>query len=223
MSLTFGSVFSGGMCGATEAAKYLGIEALWYCEIDPICQQLLRKRYGDDIVIYNDVRTMLQFNPDAPDILFITSPCQSFSLSGNNKGFDDPNGQLLYDAIKLVDVLRPKYFVLENSPNMPNFREFTTGVLAKIAQMGYDAEWGGLPLTAFGFPTKRERFLLLAWQSAIISPDEIGRQILLQEPAQIKGIVEEWQTTQIRLSSLINGLERTRDLRCRKNATGLFQ
>lgn len=42
------------------------------------------------------------------------SPCQSHSALGDNKGFEDPRGQLFFDYIRLLKMKKPKAFVFEN-------------------------------------------------------------------------------------------------------------
>ncbi len=45
-------------------------------------------------------------------------PCQSFSTGGNRAGLGDPRGNLIYHYLRLVDEVRPRYFVLENVANL---------------------------------------------------------------------------------------------------------
>ena len=52
------------------------------------------------------------------DVLHAGFPCQSFSIAGNRKGFDDPRGRLFFEIIRLINEFgkdKPKVLVLENS------------------------------------------------------------------------------------------------------------
>lgn len=44
--------------------------------------------------------------------------CQSFSVAGNQKGFEDPRGQLFLEYIRILNEVKPKYFVFENVNSM---------------------------------------------------------------------------------------------------------
>lgn len=45
-------------------------------------------------------------------------PCQSFSSGGKRAGLSDPRGNLIYEYVRLVAEVRPRYFVLENVANL---------------------------------------------------------------------------------------------------------
>jgi DNA (cytosine-5)-methyltransferase 3A len=42
------------------------------------------------------------------------SPCQGFSFSGKQLNFDDPRSKLFFEFVRLVEELKPKYWLLEN-------------------------------------------------------------------------------------------------------------
>ena len=48
------------------------------------------------------------------DLLIGGSPCQGFSFAGKQLNFFDPRSKLFYDYVKALEVLKPKYFLLEN-------------------------------------------------------------------------------------------------------------
>ena len=45
-------------------------------------------------------------------------PCQPFSSAGKRAGLTDPRGNLIYVYLKLIEQIRPQYFVLENVANI---------------------------------------------------------------------------------------------------------
>jgi DNA-cytosine methyltransferase len=189
--LTLGTLASGGLDGIADAAQKVNIEVKFHCEIDPRRREMLRQLYGKDAVIYHDVRTMGEQQPPKVDIIGITAPCTSFSIAGKRKGFDDPNGQLLFTTLDRINELRPKYFILENSPQLLN-AQGAEQVFNRIAEIGYNAEWTCLPLTTFGLPTQRERLYLVAWLPDITSNMQSGRHILLQEPRKMQNLPAGW-------------------------------
>jgi DNA (cytosine-5)-methyltransferase 1 len=45
-------------------------------------------------------------------------PCQSFCSGGKRAALSDPRGNLIYEYLRLVSEVRPRYFVLENVANL---------------------------------------------------------------------------------------------------------
>ena len=52
--------------------------------------------------------------PGELDVLVGGPPCQSFSTAGRRGTTQDPRGTLLWQFLRFVDVMRPKFFVMEN-------------------------------------------------------------------------------------------------------------
>jgi DNA (cytosine-5)-methyltransferase 3A len=52
------------------------------------------------------------------DLLTGGSPCQSFSVAGNQKGFEDERGQLFWEYVRILKEVKPKFFIFENVNSM---------------------------------------------------------------------------------------------------------
>jgi DNA (cytosine-5)-methyltransferase 1 len=52
--------------------------------------------------------------PGEIDVLVGGPPCQSFSTAGRRKGVQDPRGTLLWDFLRFIEALQPKFFLMEN-------------------------------------------------------------------------------------------------------------
>ena len=79
--------------------------------------------------------------PGEIDVLVGGPPCQSFSTAGRRKGVEDPRGTLLWDYLRFVEALKPKFFLMEN----------VRGLLSSALKHRPIAERpnkGGPPLTA---------------------------------------------------------------------------
>lgn len=48
------------------------------------------------------------------DLLVGGSPCQGFSFAGKQLNFNDPRSALFFEFVKIKEILKPKYFLLEN-------------------------------------------------------------------------------------------------------------
>jgi len=52
--------------------------------------------------------------PGEVDVLVGGPPCQAFSTAGRRKGVEDPRGTLLWDYLRFVEILNPRFFLMEN-------------------------------------------------------------------------------------------------------------
>ncbi|WP_394135500.1 DNA (cytosine-5-)-methyltransferase [Aliivibrio fischeri] len=91
--------------------------------------------------------SILKHIPDH-DVLLAGFPCQPFSLAGVSKknslgrahGFDcDTQGTLFFDVQQILNVRRPKYFVLENVKNLKSHDKGNTfaTIIRSLDQIGY--------------------------------------------------------------------------------------
>ncbi|UEA60650.1 DNA cytosine methyltransferase [Gordonia otitidis] len=61
-----------------------------------------------------DLMDRLGLEPGQLDLLVGGPPCQSFSTAGRRGTVEDPRGLLLWDFLRFVDALKPRYFLMEN-------------------------------------------------------------------------------------------------------------
>lgn len=69
-----------------------------------------------DLATYSpyDLLSRLGLKPGELDVLVGGPPCQSFSTAGKRGTINDPRGLLLWDFMRFVEVLQPRYFLMEN-------------------------------------------------------------------------------------------------------------
>ena len=107
------SLFDGMSCGQIALNK-LGIKYDKYfaSEIDKDAIKVTLNNYPNTIQIGSvlDVK-----GSDLPkiDLLFGGSPCQSFSRAGNGTGFDG-SSKLFWEYVRILEEVKPTYFLLEN-------------------------------------------------------------------------------------------------------------
>ena len=86
-------------------------------EIDKYAIQVARKNHPDIHHIGDVTRCehlWTEYNYPKVDIMIGGSPCQGFSFAGKQLNFDDPRSKLFFEFVKLKNLLKPKYFLLEN-------------------------------------------------------------------------------------------------------------
>jgi DNA (cytosine-5)-methyltransferase 1 len=62
----------------------------------------------------NHVLSSVGLKPGELDLLVGGPPCQSFSTAGRRGTTQDSRGTLLWDFLRFVEVMRPKFFLMEN-------------------------------------------------------------------------------------------------------------
>lgn len=101
------------------------------------------------------------------DFIMHGSPCQDFSVAGKGAGGDKGSGtrsSLMYETIRIVDKLRPKYVLWENVKNLlsekhrPNYFAY----IKAMTNMGYKSFGRVLNAKDFGVPQNRERIYTLS-------------------------------------------------------------
>ena len=117
------SLFDGISC-AYEALQRAGIEIDKYyaSEIDKNAIAIAMKNHPDIIQI-GDV-TKIDFN-DYKDVDIVCGGacCQSWSVAGKQKGFNDVRGQLFLKQIEAIRTIKPKYWLFENVAMKKDFEE----------------------------------------------------------------------------------------------------
>tara|TARA_R110002167_G_scaffold120202_2_gene297972 strand:+ start:3531 stop:4574 length:1044 start_codon:yes stop_codon:yes gene_type:complete len=170
------SLFS-GIEAASVAWENFGWNCVGVSEVEKFPCELLNQRYpnvpnlGDITKITTEKLNEL----GKIDIVVGGSPCQSFSVAGNRGGTDDPRGQLMFDYIRVVNTVKPKWFVWENVPGVLSSnkgRDFGT-LLREMADIGYDLCWRVLDAKNFGVPQKRRRVFLVGHLGKNRSPAEV--------------------------------------------------
>ena len=104
---------------------------------------------------------------DLPDFDLLCGgfPCQTFSIAGRRKGFDDTRGTLFFEIARLAQSKRPSYLLLENVPGLLSHdkgRTFSV-ILATLNDLGYRVEWMVLNSKHFGVPQSRRRLFLICY------------------------------------------------------------
>ena len=63
------------------------------------------------------------------DLLIGGAPCQGFSFAGGQLAFDDPRSKLFFEYVRLLEELKPRYFLLENVTMKQEFQDIITKML----------------------------------------------------------------------------------------------
>ena len=167
------SLFSG--IGAFDLGVSLaGFNIIAQAETDTYCRKVLARHapaHWADAVQFVDVSEVTRNAIADQDVALIFGgfPCQPFSLRGVRKGgSDSKNGwPAMRDAIS---DMRPRRVLLENVPGITQAYTlegeiqpaYALTVIADLAAMGYDAQWGVISARDAGAAHERKRWWLVA-------------------------------------------------------------
>lgn len=107
------SLFDGMSCGmiALERAG-IKVDNYYASEIDKYAIKISETNFPD-IIRLGDVRNVTASQLPKIDLLIGGSPCQTLSIAGNGTGFDGKSG-LFFEYVRILNEVKPKYFLLEN-------------------------------------------------------------------------------------------------------------
>ncbi|OFX24198.1 MAG: DNA (cytosine-5-)-methyltransferase, partial [Bacteroidetes bacterium GWA2_31_9] len=105
------------------------------------------------------------------DILCGGFPCQAFSVSGKQKGFEDIRGTLFFDIIRIVNYRKPKVVFLENVKNLVTHDNGNTLkiIVNTLEKLEYKVFFKVLNSSNFGLAQNRERIYFVAFRNDIKS------------------------------------------------------
>jgi len=114
------SLFDGMSCGkiALDRAN-ISVGEYFASEIDKYAIKVSNANYPDithvgDVVKLSEMLAVFPETLGKIDLLIGGSPCQGFSFAGKQLNFDDPRSKLFFEFVKIKNLLKPKYFLLEN-------------------------------------------------------------------------------------------------------------
>lgn len=161
-----------GAGGGILGGKLLGWRTVCAVERDAYASQILAQRQNDGILepfpIWSDITTFDGKRwRGIVDVVSGGFPCQDISAAGKGAGIEGQRSGMWKEMARIIGEVRPKYAFVENSP-MLTTRGLGT-VLADLAKMGFDAEWGVLSAADVGAPHERERIWIVARQREFFS------------------------------------------------------
>ncbi len=176
------SLFSGAM-GLDIGLGMAGLHIAVGQDINKDCAATMQA--NGHVVINGDIRniqpeTFLEIAKLSPGEVFLVCggpPCQPFSTAGKRLGLNDPRGSLFMDFIRMIDYMRPRFFIMENvkgimsasvrndvyakTENNPARGSVLEIILSEFEKVGYKTTYGVLDSVNYGVPQFRERFVLL--------------------------------------------------------------
>ena len=179
------SLFSGAM-GLDIGLQQAGLNVVIGQDFEPSCVETMKANghnvLGGDIreIRPEELLEMTGLKIGEPFLICGGPPCQPFSTAGKRLGINDPRGSLFMDFIRMIDYIKPRFFVMENVKGIMSaplkhvpgsIRDETDPeqklgtvldvILSEFNKLGYKTVYGILDAVNYGVPQFRERFVLI--------------------------------------------------------------
>ena len=116
-------------------------------------------------------------------------PCQSWSEAGARRGSDDPRGQLFFQYIRILRLLKPAFFLAENVSGIlfERHKEALGRILEEFRLSGYNVYYSKLNAVDYEVPEDRERVIFVGFRS----------DLPLEKPFAFPGPVKRKKTLEV--------------------------
>ena len=156
-----------GIGGFHQAMRRLGGRCVFACERNDECNEFYNLNYNqrNNIIMHNDIKTIIPAEIPPFDVLCAGFPCQPFSKAGHRKGFkDEGRGDLFYDILPILDAHQEaKFVILENVRNLADNEANWDVIKKELMDREFIITEEPIILSPhqFGIPQIRERVYIL--------------------------------------------------------------
>lgn len=211
-----------GIGACSKALTRLGIEheIVDAVEIDKYAIQSFNAIHGTNF----EPQDITQWDKDIKvDLIMHGSPCQDFSVAGLNKGGDKGSGtrsSLMYETLRIVEKLKPKYVIWENVKNLlsKKHRHNFDAYIEAMDKLGYHSNYQVLNAKNFGVPQNRERVFTVSIRNDLNvdfkfpEPQELAIRLkdVLEPQVDEKYYLSDEQTRRLKMTTYNAGSEKAR-------------
>jgi DNA (cytosine-5)-methyltransferase 1 len=114
---------------------------------------------------------------DNIDLVVGGPPCQGFSMANRQRIIDDPRNRLYKDFLELLNIVKPKFFIMENVKGMINKSQEILEDFQDILGFDYSIDMVLLNAKDFGVPQNRERVFVIGSSEQKVSAISITNNI----------------------------------------------
>lgn len=122
----------------------------------PILQKDIKTLSGKDLLNHSNLKSISEI-----DLISGGPPCQGYSTAGL-KDVADPRNTLIGDFIRIINEIKPRFFLLENVPGLIGLHkgQLFQNVLQELHDTGYCFHYEILYVADFGVPQMRKRLII---------------------------------------------------------------
>ena len=172
-----------------------GFENIFSIDIEPSFCETYRYNFPNHTLILKDISKLSNdeilklIGSNKIDVVIGGPPCQGFSMAGNigRKFIDDPRNKLYREFIRVVKVIGPRFFVMENVARLYTHSKglIRKQIISDFNEIGYNLECKVVNTIDYGVPQIRNRVLFIGTKlnTEILFPKKIDKKPLTVEEA----------------------------------------
>ena len=157
-----------GVGGMSLGFSQAGFDIVFANEYNESIASSYKKNHQNTVVsttsiIDMDLKKTFQPYANEVDVIVGGPPCQGFSQKGKRSGLNDERNFMFIKFFEVVSIVKPKYFLLENVPNILSAENgyFKKEIVDLFGSIGYKISSDILKAENFGVPQKRRRAFLI--------------------------------------------------------------
>lgn len=163
------SLFAGAG-GCSLGFKNAGYKILYASDIDKSAIETYNINFPETFTECKDIRNVdfhnilstLNIHAGEVDIVIGGPPCQGFSTAGA-RSEDDPRNGLLRQYVQALDIIKPKWFLMENVEGLLTAKkgEYIRETIIALTKLGYTVRLEKVYSHDYGIPQKRKRVIII--------------------------------------------------------------
>jgi DNA (cytosine-5)-methyltransferase 1 len=167
------SLFAGAG-GCSLGFKNAGFKTLYATDIDKKAIETYKKNFPEALaecrdineIDFNALLNSLSIVPGELDVLLGGPPCQGFSTAGT-RFWDDPRNHLLKQYVRALEIIQPKWFMMENVEGLLTTKEgeYIYEAIKAFVKLGYHVRLEKVYIHEYGVPQRRKRVIILGNKS----------------------------------------------------------
>ncbi len=160
-----------GVSGISSGFEMEGFENIFSIDFDKQTCQTYKKNFPNNKLIEKDIKDLTKkeildlTEGKEIDVIVGGTPCQGFSIAGNlGRTFvDDPRNHLFKEFEKVVRVVRPKFFIIENVARVYTHNKGKTReeIVNLFEDLGYNVNCDILNSVDYGVSQIRKRVFFI--------------------------------------------------------------
>lgn len=178
-----------GVGGLSLGFEQAGFDVSFAVEFDKDIAKAYEKNHPDTVMYNEDISKLnaknLLTKHGRVDVIVGGPPCQGFSQKGKRLSVKDDRNFLFRQYVRFVNVFRPKYFVIENVPNIITTANgfFKNEIIKEFSALGYDVKAKVFDVSEFGVPQQRRRAVFIGQLSknVVEFPQSTGKMVTVDD------------------------------------------
>lgn len=218
-----------GVGGMSLGFEKQGFDIIVANECDPLIAESYKENHKKTKMIVGDITTLdlkesFGKYKGEVDVVIGGPPCQGFSQKGKRKTIHDERNFLFKYYVKVVELVKPKYFIMENVPNLLTAEKgyFKKEIEELFNAMGYSLTMGVLNASDYGVPQNRKRAVIIGKLNgkALDLPVPLNKKVTIWDAISDLAYLESGEGKEEQL--YLNAPETDYQKKLRKNSKCLY-